>query len=130
MGKILLPAQFDGYSNRKDRTVMLKFVTQEMTPEDIAKIHGMIDTFGYMYFKAETELTQAEKSELDALDTDLNDNPVSKSKRMKNILYRTWEKQPSGFQSFKDYYAWRMDMLNKQLKDKLQDLDDLDKKEK
>ena len=42
---ILCPAQFDNYSNRKDRSVSLRFLTQEMSAEEVANIHGMIDAY-------------------------------------------------------------------------------------
>ena len=81
MSTILLPAQLDGYSNRKDKTVALRFITQEQTSEQVAHIHSQIDGFGYLFFKVESEITAAERAELDALQTDLYDNPKTQSRR-------------------------------------------------
>ena len=124
MGQILRAAQFDGYTNKKDRTMSLRFVTQEMSPNEVAEIHGMIDTFGYLLFKSEHEISPEEVAKLNALQTELTDNPnLTPSKRMKNVLYRIWEKNPSGFQRFPDYYVWRMEMIIKGLKEALGDLE-------
>ena len=116
---ILCPAQFDNYSNRKDRSVSLRFLTQEMSAEEVANIHGMIDAFGYLYFKAESPLTKSEKDELDALETDLVDNAKTQSKRIRNVLHRLWEQDNDGHKDFKDYYHHKTEKYIQWLKDKL-----------
>lgn len=121
MSKILLPAQFDGYSNKKDKTVSLRFVTQEQTPGGIAIIHGLLDQFGYLYWKPEANgmMSEAEKAELDGLETDLFDNPKTQSQRIRNVLYRTWEQHPDGFADFREYYKFKTDQIINHLKTKL-----------
>ena len=119
MKKIITAAQFDGYSNRKDKTVAMRFITQEMTPDQVAHIHGMIDSFGYMYFKAESEITSEERLELDALETDLFDNPKTQSQRIRNVMYRVWQQKPEGFKDFKDFYKFKTEQIITWLKSKL-----------
>ena len=119
MSKLLLPAQFDAYSNRKDKTVSLRFITQEQSPAQIAGIHGMLDSFGYLLFKAESEITKAEQSELDLLETELFDNPKTQSQRMRNVLYRLWQQEPAGFSEFGPFYKWHTDRIIQHFKDKL-----------
>lgn len=119
MEKLLIPAQFDGYSNRKDKSVALRFITQEQSPANIAKIHGMIDTFGALYFKGDTEITKAERDEIDALDTDLVDNPRTQSQRLRNVLFCLWKQTPDGFEDFAKYYKWQTDKIIQHFKDKL-----------
>ena len=46
VNKILCAAQFGGYSPRKDRTIGLRFITQEMNPLEIANIHQLLDGYG------------------------------------------------------------------------------------
>lgn len=119
MSKLLIPAQLDGYSNRKDKTVALRFITQEQSSEQVAHIHGMIDGFGYLYFKAESEITAAEREELDALQTDLHDNPKTQSQRLRNVLYRAWEQGSEGME-FAEYYKAKTDKVIQHFKDKLE----------
>jgi hypothetical protein len=120
MSKLLFPAQLDGYSNRKDKTVAIRFITQEQTSQQVAHIHGMIDTFGYLYFKAETEIAAAEREEIDALQTDLVDNPKTQSQRLRGVLYRLWQQDPQGFTEFPGFYRFHTDKIIQHFKDKLE----------
>ena len=117
---ILLPAQLDGYSNRRDRSVQLRFLTQEQTSEQIAHIHSMLDGFGYMYFKVESEITAAERTELEGLQTDLYDNPKTQSQRLRNVLYRLWEQNNEGHTDFAEFYKAKTDRVIQHFKDKLE----------
>lgn len=119
MSILLLAAQLDGYSNRKDKTVSLRFITQEMTAAQIAHIHGMIDEFGALMFKGGSEITQAEKDELNALDTDLYDNPKTQSQRIRATMYVLWQQRPEGFTDFAGYYKFKTDRIIQQLKDQI-----------
>lgn len=120
MSKLLLPAQFDAYQNRKDKTVSLRFITQEQTPQQIAHIHSMLDVYGYLYFKGETEIAQAEREEIDALDTDIYDSPKTQSQRLRNVLFLLWKQKPDGFREFVDYYKFHTDKIIEHLKSKIQ----------
>ena len=117
---ILIPAQLDGYSNRKDRSVQLRFLTQEQTSEQIAHIHSMLDGFGYMYFKVESEITQAERTELEGLNTDLYDNPKTQSQRLRRVLYKLWEQNNEGHADFAEFYKAKTDRVIQHFKDKLE----------
>ncbi len=116
--KILIPASFDGYAPRKDGSFSLRFVTQEQTPAQVGEIHSMLNKFGYLLFKAESELTKDEIEGLDSLDSDLYDNPKTKSQRLRNVLYKLWEQDKPG-NDFKDFYASKMEQMIIHYKDKL-----------
>lgn len=120
MSTILLPAQLDGYSNRKDKTVALRFITQEQTSEQVAHIHSQIDGFGYLFFKVESEITAAERAELDALQTDLYDNPKTQSQRLRNVLFRLHEQDDEGVKDFAEFYKKKTDQIIQHFKDKLE----------
>ena len=117
--KIICAAQFDGYSPRKDRTIGLRFITQEQSALEVANIHAMLDGYGYLYFKSETALTRSEIEELDALETDLVDNGKTQSKRIRNVLYRIWENDHEGYIEFKDFYKYKTEQIITWLKSKL-----------
>jgi len=119
MSKILLPAQFDGYAHRKDKTCSLRFVTQEQTPAQVGHLHSMLDTFGYMLFKAEVEISDAERTEIDGLQTDLYDNPKTQSQRLRNTLFVLWKQSPEGFREFADYYKFQTDKIIQHFKNRL-----------
>lgn len=124
MGMIYRSVTFDGYTPKKDRTLSLRFITQEMSPSEIAEIHGMLENYGYLAFKTDAELSSVELNKLSSLQTEMMDNGKTPGQRMRAILYCTWQKDPMGFKSFTDYYVWRMDRINEQLKKALQEMDD------
>lgn len=117
--RILCAAQLDGYSPRKDRTIGLRFVTQEMSALEVANVHEMLDGFGYLYFKSEHALTKSEIEELDALETDLVDNGKTQSQRIRAVLYRLWEADNEGHDDFKLYYKFKTEQIITWLKSKL-----------
>ena len=117
--KILTSAQFDNYSNRKDKSVTLRFITGEKTPEQIAEMHTMLNEYGYLYFKAEETLTDTEIAELDDLDTDLYENPKTQAQRIRGVLYRNWQQDDLGHKEFKAYYKYQTEKIIQHYKDKL-----------
>jgi len=117
--KLLTAAQLDNYSNRKDKSVTIRFITQEKMPSEIMDIHAMIGTFGYLYFKPEETLTKKEIEEIDALDTDLYDNPKTKSQRLRGVIWKLWEQDNKGFTEFKDFYSNKMEKIITHLKDQI-----------
>lgn len=119
MSKLLIPAQFQGYSNRKDKSVVIRFETQEQTPAQIAHMHSMLDEFGALYFKGNGEITAAEREELDALETDLFDHPKTQSQRLRNVLWKLWKQTPDGFDEFAKYYAYQTNKVIEHYKNKL-----------
>ena len=100
--KILTAGQLDGYQRRKDRTVSIRFITQEKTSGEIADIDRLVDTFGILYFRGEEQMNRDEVDELDAIELDLYDDPKSQSQRLRNVLYKVWMQDPTG--TFKEYY--------------------------
>ena len=50
---ILLPAQIESITTRKDKTVKITIGTQELTPADAAKIFYLNQQFCYMAIKPE-----------------------------------------------------------------------------
>lgn len=116
--KILTAASLDGYTPRKDGSISLRFITGEKMPKEIMEIHGLLNKFGYLYFRAEDQLTNEEIKALDELDTDLGETKT-KSQRLRNTLYVYWQQDNGGFNEFKDFYDNRMEAIIQQIKDRL-----------
>lgn len=117
--KILTSCQFYNYRPRKDKSVSLTFITGEKTADDIKDFHNSLDSFGYLYFKAEETLTKAEISEIDSLDTDLYDSPKTQSQRLRNVLFMNWKEDNKGHDEFKDYYKNETERIITHYKSKL-----------
>lgn len=116
---LLTSAQLDNYNNRKDKSITLRFITGEKTPTEIAEIHSMLDSFGYLAFKSQNELTSNEIEQLDNLDTDLYDSPKTQSQRLRNVLYLNYQQDDRGYHDFKDYYKSVTENIIQHYKDKL-----------
>jgi hypothetical protein len=111
--KLLCPAVLDGYSRRKDRTVSLRFITQEKSSSEVMQIDSMTDQFGILYFRGQEDMNQ-----LDSIDLDLYDEPKSQSKRLRNVLYIIW-KQEGEIGDFKKYYKQKTEEVIQHFKDKI-----------
>jgi len=118
MSKIICPVVLDGYSRRKDRTVSLRFITQEKSSSEIMQIDSMTDQFGILYFRGQEDMNHEEIKELDSIDLDLYDEPKSQSKRLRNVLYIIW-KQEGELGDFKKYYKQKTEEVIQHFKDKI-----------
>ena len=118
MSKILCPAIFDGYTRRKDRSVSLRFITQEKTSSEIMDIDATLDQFGILYFRGEEKMNADEIEELDSIDLDVYDEPKSQSQRLRNVLYILW-KQEGERGDFKKFYKQKTEEIIQHFKNKL-----------
>ncbi|QDP62967.1 MAG: hypothetical protein Tp172MES00d2C118481931_4 [Prokaryotic dsDNA virus sp.] len=118
MSKILCPAILDGYTRRKDRSVSLRFITQEKTSSEIMDIDATLDQFGILYFRGEEKMNPDEIEELDNIDLDVYDEPKSQSQRLRNVLYILW-KQDGERGDFKKYYKQKTEEIIQHFKNKL-----------
>jgi len=118
MSKILCPAILDGYTRRKDRSVSLRFITQEKTSSEIMDIDATLDQFGILYFRGEEKMNADEIEELDNIDLDVYDEPKSQSQRLRNVLYILW-KQDGERGDFKKYYKQKTEEIIQHFKNKL-----------
>ena len=84
--KIQYPVVLDGFNRRKDRSVGLRFITQELTSHEIMRIDEMIDRYGILYFRGEEKMNQDEIKELDSIALDVYDNPRTQSQRLRSVF--------------------------------------------
>jgi len=118
--KILCPAILDGYTRRKDRTVSLRFITQEKTSAEIMDIDSQLDQFGILYFRGQENMNKDEIEELDNIELDLYDEPKTQSQRLRNVLFVLW-KQEGKKGDFKKHYRQKTEEIIQHFKGKLLD---------
>ena len=106
--RILTAGQLDGYQRRKDRTVSLRFITQEKTSGEVMEIDQLLDTYGILYFRGEEQLNQGEIEELDQVELDLYDQPKSQSQRGNDVSRRPRHCPPPGFQYNRELADWEI----------------------
>jgi uncharacterized Fe-S cluster-containing protein len=115
-----MPAQLDGYSRRKDRTVSLRFISQEKTSSEVMEIDEALHQFGILYFRGEEEMNPDEIEELDNIEIDLYDEPKTQSQRMRNVLFVLW-KQDGEKGDFKKFYKQKTEEIIQHFKNKIED---------
>ena len=118
MKGILTAAQIVGYNRKRDKSVSIRFETQEKSSNEIALIDSLLENFGYLYFKPEETLTKDEIKELDNLDTDLFDNPKTQSQRLRNVLFKFHEQENMEI-DFKTFYKNETERIIQHYKNKL-----------
>jgi hypothetical protein len=114
--RFITAAVLDGYRRNKDKSVTVRFITQEKTSAEIAAIDELVDAYGYVVFQENEHSTQ-ELRDLESLKTDF-DAPKSKSQRLRGVLYRAWEKEGEG-QEFESWYNQKMEAIIQHFKNRL-----------
>ena len=108
---IIAGAILNSYRRLKDKSVSINLILNEQTSEQLMLIDQLQDKFGYFMFKANQELTPHEIKDLDSLDTEMFDSPKTKSQRLRNVLYKTWEQNNEGYKEYKEYYSAKMEVI-------------------
>jgi len=117
--RLILPAILDGYQRRKDKSVSLRFVTQEKSSHEIAEIDSLTDEFGILYFRSgDGPLEDTE--EIDAIDLDEYDTRKTQSQRLRAVLYCLW-KQEGEPGPWTDFYKNKTQKIIEHFKSKLED---------
>lgn len=119
---LIKAAQLVGYQRKRDKSVSLRFETQELSSHEIMEIDTLLECFGYLMFKPENKLTEQEIKELDSLETDLYDNPKTQSQRLRNVLFKWHMKQVVDNViscDFKEYYKLETERIIQHYKNKL-----------
>jgi hypothetical protein len=119
MKRFIKQATFTKYNTRKDKSCSITFVTDyEVTPDDVAELHRVLDHHGILYFSDKGNLTKEEIEAIDDVDVELEGK--SKSQRLRNVLYILY-KQQGEIGEFKDFYSIWMEKIIQNFKDKLED---------
>jgi len=115
-----LPAFLESYSSLKDRTIRLRFGTNELSPQQMADIHSSLNCTGFLAFNPEPFSTK-QIYDIDALKVDF-DAGKTPGQRLRGTLYRLFEKDNEGYKTFADYYNSKMEIIINHFKKKIDDL--------
>jgi len=114
----IIPGQLVTFQSLKDRTLKLIFETGEPTPDQMAGVQYVLQTFGWIAFKPD-ELKEREKDILLDMKSDYDDVGKSKAQRLRAVLYRNWEQKKEGYEVFDDYYNHFLEKIIMHYKNKL-----------
>lgn len=87
---VQIPGILDSIQTMKDRTLKIIFRTQELSPEEAGKLHGLTHNQGWCLF-SEKEMKEEDIPESEP---EFN-NEKTPSQRLRNVLYVYWEQQGS-----------------------------------
>lgn len=112
---ITIAVNLETISTLKDGTIKLVFETQELKPKDVGILFSYRNSLGYLSFKPET-FSDEELKIIEGLKVEDFEGNKSPSKRMRDILFRLWQQDNSGYDDFNLFYQYRMNNLNEMLK--------------
>ena len=112
---IIIPSILESISTLKDGTIKLIFETQELRPSDVGILFSYRKGLGYLAFKPET-FEEDQIKMIESLKVNEFESEKSDSKRMRNVLFRLWQIDSSGYEDFNLYYKYRMTHLIDMLK--------------
>jgi len=113
---VIVPSIVTGLTTLKDGTVKLSLSLQEVQPEAAARLFQLMNQFVKVYITTDG-ITQDAKNLLD--EWEIDNESKSQSKRIRNVLYRLWEQDNSGYDDFELFYKNRTEKIIQQIKDKL-----------
>lgn len=119
---LLLAAQVENVSTRRDGTLKLVFGCQELNQSRAGELLSMQNRVCAVYISQKESVPQ---SVIDMVDQTSVDMPgKTKSQRQRAVLYRIWELQKDGHKTFESYYAFKMEEHISALKSVLEALTD------
>lgn len=100
---IKIPASLDGVSPRKDGSMSLRFVTNEMTADQKTSLMALYNTFGWLIYadSVVNEVPREPPKEVGA---------KTPSTRLRNVLYLIWGEKHSDV-PFNSYYEQTMEKI-------------------
>jgi len=115
---ILIPAQLEAVTTRKDKTLKLTFGTNELTPAQASELFTIANQFGYLAFKDES-FKREELEVVESLKSELEDTLKKPSQRLRGVMFRCFELDNEGFNTFSKYYDSKMEQVINHFKSKL-----------
>lgn len=117
---LLLAAQVENVSTRRDGTLKLVFGCQELSQSRAGELLSMQNKVCAVYISQKESIPQ---SVIDMVDQTSVDMPgKTKSQRQRSVLYRIWELQKEGHKTFESFYSFKMEEHINSLKSVLESL--------
>jgi hypothetical protein len=117
MDGLLISAQIERVSTRKDRTVSVTLGSQELTPSKAGELMSLANKLVCVYISPKETLTQRELDQVDAINPEFPGK--SQSQRIRAVLFVAWEKKPEGYAEFDGYYKFRTEAFIDKIKSEI-----------
>jgi hypothetical protein len=106
------------YQPRADKSLKIVFGTAEASPDDVSFLQRHLKRVMAVGINEDT-LNQEQINLIDSVKIDFTDSGKSPATRLRAVLYRLWEMDNEGFDSYDLYYVSKMEKLISHFKDKL-----------
>lgn len=114
---ILLGAYVEGISTRKDKSIKITLGTQELSNGNAAELFGLQNKIVACYISPKETIDQKEMDQVDKIDPEFQGK--TQSQRIRNTLFRVWEKNPEGYKDFDMFYKAKTELYIEHLKSKI-----------
>jgi hypothetical protein len=115
---IIIQAQIESISTRKDKTVKLIIGTQELPQSKAGELFSMQNNLINCYLSVNA-ISGEMMEEIDKVSVDMIETIKSPSKRMKAVYFLLWKQSNEGYEDFELYYRWKIEAVIDFLKNKL-----------
>lgn len=115
---ILIHAQIESISTRKDKTVKLVIGTQELPNKQAGELFSLQNNLVNCYLSTNAIQTDM-LAEIDKVSVEMIETIKSPSKRMKAVFFILWKQDNNGYDDFELFYRNRIEMIIEQLKNKI-----------
>lgn len=116
MDRIQIPAILDGASSLRDGGLSVRFHTQELSPEEKAKVMSWLQKFGWLLFD-EQEFDDSLELEQVRRDT----GGKTPSQRLRNVIHVAYQQSGRIDITFEQFYQQKMEGFINVVKSRLQD---------
>lgn len=115
---LILPAQVENISTRRDKTWKLTFGTNELSAEQAAEAVKLNQEFCYLALKKD-EFKTRDLEIISGIQSEFDFQEKPPGQRLRAVLYRLWEQDKKGYEDFNLFYKFHMEKLIQHFKDKL-----------
>ena len=116
---LIIPAILQSFRSRVDKTYTINFETSELSPEQVAGIANNAQSFGYLAFNKDAFKTD-QIDLLSEIKADYDDKSKTPSKRLRDVLFIAWKQRGEGYETFEDYYRYKMEKFINHVKKQLE----------
>lgn len=117
MNGLLLAAQIERVSTRKDRTVSITLGCQELTPARAGELMTFANQVVAVYISPKETISQKEVDQVDAVNPEFPGK--SQSQRLRNVLFVLWQHAPENYKDFDVFYKHHTELIIDNIKSKL-----------
>lgn len=114
---ILLASYVESISTRKDKSVKIVLGTQELSQGNAGELFSLQNKIVACYISPKETIDQKEMDQVDKVDPEFQGK--SQSQRIRNTLFRVFEKNPEGHKEFDSFYKAKTELYIEHLKSRI-----------